>query len=120
MSPTHKRNPFDLIDKASAMSRREMLTRGGGGVGALALSWMLGSAAGSLAAPIGNPMTPKLRSHFGRAKSVIFLFMEGGPSQIDLFDPKPLVNELAGQPMPKTFKRPVTAMGEQESPLLAS
>ena len=46
--------------------------------------------------------------------------MEGGPSHIDTFDPKPLLNELAGQPLPKSFKRVITAMGEVESPLLAS
>ena len=46
--------------------------------------------------------------------------MEGGPSQMDLFDPKPLLNKLAGQRLPESFKRPITAMGEAESPLLAS
>ena len=54
------------------------------------------------------------------AKSVIFLFMEGGPSHIDLFDPKPLLNELAGQTLPESFGEVITAMGELRSPLLAS
>jgi hypothetical protein len=51
---------------------------------------------------------------------VIFLFMEGGPSHIDLFDPKPLLNRLAGQPLPPSFGKVITAMGEARSPLLAS
>ncbi|MBL4640757.1 MAG: DUF1501 domain-containing protein, partial [Verrucomicrobiales bacterium] len=98
-------------------SRRELLLRGGAGFGALALSGMLArdkafADAGSLAPG---------QAHFApKAKNVIFLFMEGGPSHIDLFDPKPLLNKLAGQRMPESFKRPITAMGETESPLLAS
>jgi hypothetical protein len=55
-----------------------------------------------------------------RARSVIFLFMEGGPSHLDLFDPKPEVNRLAGQPLPPSVERVITAMGEVESPLLAA
>ncbi len=54
------------------------------------------------------------------AKSVIFLFMEGGPSHLDLFDPKPELNRLAGQPLPPSFKPVITPMGEGRSPLLAS
>src|SRR5213078_2312190 len=50
----------------------------------------------------------------------IFLFMEGGPSHIDLFDPKPLLGELAGKPIPPSFGRVITAMGEFDSPILAS
>ena len=98
-------------------SRRELLLRGGAGFGAVALSGLLAreNALGQAARPSFVP------PHFApRAKRVIFLFMEGGPSHIDLFDPKPLLNQLAGQRMPKSFKRPITAMGETESPLLAS
>ncbi len=46
--------------------------------------------------------------------------MEGGPSHLDLFDPKPLLTRLAGQRVPSTFRRVITSMGEFESPLLAS
>src|SRR5262249_23742683 len=53
-----------------------------------------------------------------RAKSCIFLFMEGGPSHIDTFDPKPMVNELAGKPLPPSFKPVITPMGESRSPIL--
>jgi hypothetical protein len=54
------------------------------------------------------------------ARSIIFLFMEGGPSHIDLFDPKPLLNRLAGQQLPDSFGDVITPMGESRSPLLAS
>ena len=92
-------------------SRREFLRQAGGGFGALALAHLLGAGT----APAAQ------RPHFrAKAKSVIFLFMEGGPSHIDLFDPKPLLNKLAGQKIPDSYKPVITAMGEFKSPLLAS
>ena len=101
---------------APRWSRREMLLNSGTGFGALALSAML-SEQGLLAA---QPQDRPLAHFVPRAKSIIFLFMEGGPSQMDTFDPKPELNRLAGQPLPPGFKRVVTAMGEINSPLLAS
>ena len=106
-------------------SRREFLTRSGAGFGAVALAGMLAGqrrvvaadakpSAGTVNASVVGPhFTPK-------AKRVIFLFMEGGPSHIDTFDPKPLLNELAGQTLPESFGNVLTAMGESRSPLLAS
>ncbi len=67
-----------------------------------------------------GPTAARIPHALARAKNVIFLFMEGGPSHLDLFDPKPLLNKLAGQPLPDSFERPVTAMGEVNSPLLES
>jgi hypothetical protein len=89
------------------------LRRSGAGFGALALNWLLGqeSAEARVALP-GH--------HRPRAKSVIWLFMEGGPSHLDLLDPKPLLNKLEGQSLPPSFVEPVTAMGEKGSPLLVS
>ncbi|HEX4132399.1 MAG TPA: DUF1501 domain-containing protein [Pirellulales bacterium] len=96
-------------------SRREFLQYGGAGFGALALNALLGgSAHGDTAA---SPRGPHFKA---RAKSVIFLFMEGGPSHLDTFDPKPMLNELAGKPLPASFKPVITAMGENDAPLLAS
>ncbi|WP_437205969.1 DUF1501 domain-containing protein [Planctomicrobium sp. SH664] len=97
-------------------TRREFLTRSGAGFGALALSGLLAeqTRAGS-AAPVSRPI-PHLPA---RAKSVIFLFMEGGPSHLDLFDPKPELNRLAGQKLPESFGKIITAMGEAGAPLLA-
>ncbi len=100
-------------------SRREFLSRAGAGFGAVALSALTGqNLIGSSGFP--NPVAAKIPQKLGRAKNVIWLFMEGGPSHLDLFDPKPLLNKLAGQTLPDSFERPVTAMGEVNSPLLES
>ena len=96
-------------------NRRDFLRKTGFGFGALALSALTGDT--SISPSSGTPL-PKLPHRKGQAKNVIFLFMEGGPSHIDLFDPKPLLNKLAGQKLPDSFEKPVTAMGEVNSPLL--
>jgi len=67
-----------------------------------------------------HPQAPRPPHFPGKAKSVIWLFMEGGPSHIDLFDPKPTLEKLAGQPMPESFGRPITAMGTANNSLLPS
>jgi hypothetical protein len=86
------------------------------GFGALALAHLLGEPAARSAAAAPNP-TPH---HPPTAKSIIFLFMEGGPSHIDLFDPKPLLKKLAGKPLPESYGPVITPMGEYGAPLLAS
>ena len=96
-------------------SRREMLSTAGMGFGALPLAAMLGRSAQADVSSTAA-VVPHRKTH---AKSVIFLFMEGGPSHIDLFDPKPLLHKLQGQSLPDSFEKPVTAMGEVNSPLLA-
>jgi len=98
-------------------SRRKFLSNAGGGFGAVALSALMGEnlIAGS---SIDTAASAKIPHHFGKAKSVIFLFMEGGPSHLDLFDRKPLLRKLAGQKLPDSFETPVTAAGEVNSPLL--
>src|SRR5215467_6060459 len=79
---------------AKFLSRREMLCRCANGFGALALTDMLARAG-------------TLKPHYTpKAKSVIFLFMDGGPSQMDTFDPKPRLNKENGQKIP--FKTPTT------------
>ena len=98
-------------------SRREFLRRTGCGFGAVALSALMGETV--LAAPsASNPALARLPQRAGRAKNVIFCFMEGGPSHLDTFDRKPLLNQLAGQKLPPSFKEPVLAMGESGAPLL--
>jgi hypothetical protein len=68
-----------------------------------------------------NPMAPKKTHHKPTAKSVIWVFLDGGPSHIDLFDPKPELQKLDGKVLPDTFERPVTAMGRTAyTPLLAT
>jgi hypothetical protein len=96
----------------AALSRREMLLRAGAGFGALGLAALLSESARAAGSP-----APWLRP--ARAKSAIFVFLEGGPSHIDLFDPKPLLDELAGKPLPPSFKPVLTPMGEFHSPVLA-
>jgi hypothetical protein len=94
-------------------SRREFLMRSCGGLGALAVSSMLNAEA-------ADPLAPRKPDHAPTAKSVIWLFMEGGPSHIDLFDPKPELERLAGQPMPASFGKVVTAMGTASNTLMPS
>ena len=88
----------------AARSRREFLQRSALGFGGVAASYLLQKDA--VAAPaeaLRNPFAAR-RPHFAaKGKSVIFLFMHGGPSPIDTFDPKPLLNKLSGQPRPKEF-----------------
>jgi uncharacterized protein (DUF1501 family) len=78
-------------------SRREMLRHAGLGFGSWALLDLL-TRDGLLAAE--NPLAARASHAPARAKHVIFLFMQGGPSHIDTFDPKPLLNKLHGQPLP--------------------
>ncbi len=83
-------------------TRREALRRMGNGFGMMAFAGMLNkslAAAGALAAPDGSIVTPKL-DHPQRVKRVIFLFMNGGLSTIDAFDPKPMLEKYDGQPLP--------------------
>ncbi len=82
------------------LSRRELLARGGMGLGSVALGGLLGGESrGESKTP--NPLLPKTPPHFpARAKHVIHLFANGGPSHIDTFDPKPLLNKFAGKELP--------------------
>jgi hypothetical protein len=92
-------------------SRREFFTRAGSGLAGMALASLMRA---------DDPLAPKQPDHAPRAKSIIWLFMEGGPSHVDLFDPKPKLLELAGQPMPASFGRPITAMGTSNNTLMPS
>lgn len=94
-------------------SRRDLLFRAGAGFGGLALASMLADEASAAA---GGPA--RALHHPAKVDSVIFLFMEGGPSHLDLFDPKPELNRLAGQPLPPSYGRPITAMGVSDNALL--
>ncbi len=81
----------------SACTRREMLQSSAGGFGSLALAAMAGDSASSALARTPGP-TPAISPHFKpRAKRIIFLFMWGGPSHVDIWDPKPKLNEHAGK-----------------------
>mgnify|MGYP000181470407 CR=1 FL=1 len=99
-----------------ARSRREFFTQAGSGLAGLALSSMLAEAAPKSA----DPMESRQPHHKPMAKSVIWLFMEGGPSHVDLFDPKPALDKLDGKPMPDSFGRPITAMGTANNTIMRS
>ena len=83
-------------------NRRELLCDAFCGFGALAFTSMAQAATTATAAR-NNPLAPKAPHHPAKAKSVIFLFMAGGPSHLETFDPKPLLNKLHGQKRPKEF-----------------
>lgn len=88
--------------------RREMLARSAGGFGAVALAALAADPAyGAVGAESNteasadngaNPLDPRIPHHRPRARSVIFLYMDGGPSQVDTFDPKPRLQKENGQP----------------------
>ncbi len=103
------------------LSRRQMLLQSGSGFGALALAGLLQQdSAGATQQSAPSPLAAKMTHHPAKAKSVIFLFMDGGPSHLDTFDPKPALEKLAGKPIPESFGRVITAMGEFDSPILPS
>jgi hypothetical protein len=102
-------------------TRRQFLQRSGAGFGALALQALL-SREGLLAADSAarNPLAPR-KPHFApRANAVIFLFMYGGPSHVDLFDPKPELAKWHGQPIPVWKKEDAFMGGKTRNVAMAS
>lgn len=100
-------------------SRREFLARAGAGFGIIPLVYLLEQNAG--AATASNPLAPK-QPHFpAKAKSVIHLFMHGGPSHIDSFDPKPALDKLDGKVAPDSLGGVMLQFtNAAEAPLMAS
>ncbi len=80
-------------------TRREMLQASACGFGQLAVAALAGSSAATESSLASGPLAPKPPHFPARAKRVIFLFMWGGPSHVDLFDPKPQLNAQSGQPL---------------------
>src|SRR5262249_55864845 len=87
-----------------AINRRLFLRASGLGLGGLALSQLLGGqSAGAEAKGVRGVLE---RPHFEpKARRIIYLFMAGGPSQLDLFDHKPLLNEMNGQDLPESVRK---------------
>jgi len=102
MSKSH----FQLnSDSMLRSTRRQFFSRCGMGLGSIALaSLMSGNKLGAVGTPqFTNPLAPK-KPHFApRAKNIIFMFMAGGPSQLDLFDYKPTLARLNGEPIPQSY-----------------
>src|SRR5476651_2683228 len=99
------------------INRRHFLNRFGMGLGGVALAEMLAPPSQAAPAPdlgvLGKPHFPP------KAKRVIYLFMSGGPSQLDLFDYKPLLNKMNGQDLPDSVRRGqrLTGMSENQATL---
>jgi hypothetical protein len=98
----------------TSFSRRQFLLRAGGGIGGIALAHLLGNQVLS-----GRALENVAAPHFEpRAKRVIYLFMHGGPSHLDLWDPKPDLVKYAGQPLPESFGEVMTRRKVARNPLL--
>ncbi|MGE3806007.1 MAG: DUF1501 domain-containing protein [Gemmataceae bacterium] len=102
-----------MLDDAF-LTRRDLLRRGGMGLGMLGLAGLCAEEAARAATDV-NPLAPK-KPHFpGRARQVVHLFMNGGPSHVDTFDPKPLLKKYHGKPLPnpnlRTERKTAGALG---------
>ena len=96
------------------MYRGKFLSRAGSGIGGLALSALLRDEMQGATGPAAVP-----KAHFQpRAKRVLWLFMHGGPSHMDLWDPKPELIKHAGQPLPESFGEVMTRRKVANNPLL--
>lgn len=91
-------HPLQIED--ALLTRRGFLCRCGMGLGSLGLAGLLQSAGVAQAAEGANPVLPRAPHFPGRAKRVIHFFLNGGPSHIDTFDPKPALERYAGKPLP--------------------
>ncbi len=105
---------MDPQQESFLKSRRQFFTSTTSGLGLAALASLLQDE--GLLAKEGddddkgasdNPLAPKAPHFPGKAKSCIFFFMAGGPSQVDLFDPKPTLNKLDGEKLPESFTKDV-------------
>ena len=98
----HITNPSDAF-----LTRRSFLTRCGMGMGAMSLAALFGETSVLLpsahAAANVNPLSPKTPPVPGKAKRVVHFFLNGGPSHVDTFDPKPSLEKYAGKPLPGEY-----------------
>ena len=95
------RNEFNQLN---FLTRRHFFSRCALGLGSVALGSLLADQmAGAESPALVNPLAPKAPHFPARAKRIIYLFMAGGPSQFELFDYKPKLVELNGQPIPQSF-----------------
>lgn len=99
------------------LNRREWLANSYGGLGSLALAALLNSERAALA---GSSKQNAPHNVYAPAKSVVFLFMAGGPSHVDSFDPKPLLQKLSGQARPASFGEAKYQFVKPDAKLLGS
>src|SRR5262245_34029544 len=100
-------------------SRRDFLRQAGGGFGAIAAAWLLAQDR-ACAGPSSTPTTSRPPHFRPKATRVIYLFMHGGPSHLETFDPKPDLQRLSGRPLPASFVRVATRRQVAANPLLAT
>src|SRR5438067_4927734 len=86
-------------------TRRHFFQTCGVGLGKIALASLLAPRATAQPPTAANPLAARPPHHAARARNVIFLFMAGGPSQLELFDYKPRLQDLNGQPIPESYLR---------------
>ena len=91
------------MNTSALLTRRQMLQRTALGFGALALH--------DIARAASNPLAVRIPGMVPKAKRVIFLFMQGGPSQLDLFDPKDFIERKHGQKIDSPLRKEVTQVG---------
>src|SRR6188768_618326 len=113
--------PKDIVE----LTRRDFLVSTARGVGGMAFASLLagdGLLAREARSGVVNPLAPKAPHFAAKARRCIFIYMEGGVSQLDLFDPKPKLTELNGQKLPESLTKNVRfAFLEKDSArLLAS
>lgn len=98
-----KRDTPQIDDALLQATRRQFFERCGLGVGSMALGTLLANERAAANSVVKNPMAPRPPHYSPKAKSVIFLFMAGGPSQLDLFDDKPMLRAHHGQLPPQSY-----------------
>ncbi|MDA7916499.1 DUF1501 domain-containing protein [Verrucomicrobia bacterium] len=102
------------------IQRRDFLKTAGGGFGSVALPHLLATEQAKASGSFGyNPLSPKAPHFPAKAKRVIYLFMHGGPSHMDLWDPKPDLTKYAGKPLPESFGSVMTRRDVANNTLMA-
>src|SRR5437016_14161354 len=112
---------------AMPTSRRAFLRRAGFGFGTIALAallreqgLLLNGAEAAETQPVLNPLAPKKPHLRARAQNVIFLFMSGGPSHLETFEPKPELQRFHGHKLPESYGSVKTRRGVDKNKLLAT
>lgn len=113
------KQPFHIPHELPTKTRRSFIKDAFCGFGGLALTSMLHAEQLRNPGPV-NPLAPKMPHFTPKAKSVIFLFMSGGPSHIETFDPKPLLNKLHGQKRPAEFGKAEYQFVQSDAKLLGT
>jgi hypothetical protein len=111
---------MDIQQFRRIQTRRRFFRDCAGGIGTMALAHLM-AVEGRGAKVEVNPLAPQ-KPHFShKAKNIIFMFMEGGPSQIDLFDPKPELQKWHGKPLPASITKDLRlAFTKPDAAVLAS